>query len=72
MSRGTRPPVVGGGRGTVNPASVTPQQSSRDAEAGMSRGRREMTPSPGQAQVDTVRRLQSAARVQSSPLHCPR
>ena len=32
--------LAGAGRGFVNPPSVTPQQSARDAEAGMSRGTR--------------------------------
>jgi len=71
MSRGTRPSAVGSGRGTVNPTSVTPQQSSRDAEATMSRGRRQEQSGPGQAQIDTVRRLQSAAKVPSTKAGMP-
>lgn len=58
--------AAGAGRGGVNPKPVTPQQPLRDLEATMSRGRRQEQPGPGQAQIDTVRRLQSAANVPSS------
>ena len=36
--------LAGAGRGSINPKSITPQQPSRDMEAGMSRGTR--TPAP--------------------------
>lgn len=58
--------AAGAGRGGVNPKPVTPQQPLRDLEAGMSRGRRQEQPGPGQAQIDTVKKLQSAAKVPSS------
>lgn len=58
--------AAGAGRGSVNPKPVTPQQPLRDLEAGMSRGRRQEQPGPGQGQIDTVKKLQSAAKVPSS------
>lgn len=65
-SRGTRTTsTAGAGRGSVNPPTVKPA-GARDLEANMSRGRREMPPGPGQATVNTVRNLQSAAKVPSS------
>lgn len=65
-SRGTRTTsTAGAGRGSVNPPAVKPA-GARDLEANMSRGRREMPPGPGQATVNTVRNLQSAAKVPTS------
>ena len=66
ISRGTRTTsMAGAGRGSVNPPVPKPADP-RSAEAGTSRGTRNMTPSPGQADIDKVRRIQETFRVPSS------
>jgi hypothetical protein len=57
--------MAGAGRGSVNPPVPKPADP-RSAEAGTSRGTRNMTPSPGQADIDKVRRIQETFRVPSS------
>lgn len=66
MSRGTRTTsMAGAGRGLVNPPVPKPADS-RSAEAGMSRGTRNVSPGPGQADIDKIRRIQETFRVPSS------
>jgi hypothetical protein len=66
MSRGTRTTsMAGAGRGFVNPPVPKPADP-RSAETGMSRGTRNVSPGPGQADIDKIRRIQETFRVPSS------
>jgi hypothetical protein len=66
MSRGTRTTsMAGAGRGSVNPPVPKPADP-RSAEAGVSRGTRNVSPGPGQADIDKIRRIQETFRVPSS------